>query len=250
MRRSKRKGMDMTRLTDICLTVLVGAAAIMMTWLGLRGTNAAVAASTEPKVIFERDIPEDAVVIVVDAGHGGFDGGASGPSGTVEAELNLEVAKLVSDELNAKGYYVIMTREDDSALAETKSEDMRLRSEIMNIDEVDIVVSIHMNKFKDSRVSGPMVFYMKNSERGKALAECVMNSICEAVGRPRRYANPEDLFVLREPKAPSVLVECGFLSNAEDEKKLLDPEYRKTIAKAVAEGISGYLTSVEFTPAD
>ena len=229
---------------DILLTALVAAAAVALTWAGLRGSkDIAVAANASANSI---ELPDDAFVVVVDAGHGGFDGGATGSkTGVAEAELNLAVAKLLSSELTARGFYVVMTRETDEALAKTKSEDMRMRSSIMRLPEADIVVSIHMNKFDDSSVSGPMVFYMKNSAEGQALAECVITNICFEIGRPPRYSNPEDLFVLREPAVPSVLVECGFLSNAEDEAKLMDEYYRQEIARGIANGIADYAAALK-----
>lgn len=244
MRKRSKRNTDTKRLVDIGLTGIVAIAAVSMTWAGLRMTDKAVETSARPSVttVYEQPIPDDATVIVVDAGHGGFDGGAVGTTtGVEEAGLNLDVALMLSDELTARGYYVILTREDENALAETKSADMRIRSEIMRLPEVDIVVSIHMNKFGDSQISGPMVFYMKNSERGEALAEQVIRSICDKVGRPYRYANPEDLFVLREPTAPSIIVECGFLSNPSDEKLLCGSAYRKQLAEAIAEGIDSYI---------
>ena len=251
MRKRSKGNTDTKRLVDIGLAGLVAIAAISLTWAGLRMTDEAIATAAKPTVstVYEQPIPEDATVIVVDAGHGGFDGGAVGnATGVEEAGLNLDVARLLSDELTSLGYCVIMTREDENALADTKSADMRLRSEIMRLAEVDIVVSIHMNKFRDSQISGPMVFYMKNSERGEALAEQVIRSICDKVGRPYRYANPEDLFVLREPTAPSIIVECGFLSNESDEKQLCDSAYRKLLAEAIAEGVDNYFKQ-DITPA-
>ena len=241
---NKRK---LTALTDGALAALALAATVGMTWIGLRGTDRAITVSTEPKVttVIEQEIPEDTFVIAVDPGHGGFDGGAEGSTtGVAEAGLNLEVSRMLADELTSRGYYVIMTREDDGALADTKSADMRLRSEIMRLEPVDLVISVHMNKFGDSQVSGPMVFYMKGSDKGKALAELVISSICEATGRQPRHANPEDLFVLREPTAPSVLVECGFLSNPDDERLLCDGEYRKLLARAIADGVDDYVSSL------
>ena len=106
-----------------------------------------------------------------------------------------------------------------------------------------------MNKFKDSSVNGPMVFYMKNSAEGKALAECVINSLCEAEGRQPRQANPEDLFVLRVPKAPSILVECGFLSNSVDEQKLCDESFQALLSQAIAKGIADYVNRIAVSQA-
>ncbi len=238
------------KASDVLLASLVAAAALAAAWIGLRGTaSISQPTSAEVSSAEQETLPEDATVIVIDAGHGGFDGGAMGSkTGVQEADLNLKVSSLLADELLQRGYYIIMTREDENALAETKSEDMQVRRRIMQLEPVDLVVSVHMNKFTDGSVSGPMVFYMKNSESGKALAECVMSSICSATGRPQRIANPEELFVLRVPYAPSILVECGFLSNAADEALLCDENYQKLLAKAIAEGVDKYLTQTAVSP--
>lgn len=243
----KRKGNSFRKLTDAALSILVLLGTMGLAWVGLRGTKTvptmAPPAETDDPTAF---IPAEAAAIVVDAGHGGFDGGAVGSgTGVVEAELNLTVAKLLADELTKRGFYVVMTRSGPDAIGESKNEDMKRRREIMNYENIDLVVSIHMNKFRDTSISGPMVFYMKGSEEGRSLAERVIAGVCEAVGRPLRCANPEDLFVLRVPSAPSVLVECGFLSNREDEAKLMDPEYQKALAHGIAEGIADYLAAKE-----
>lgn len=180
--------------------------------------------------------------VVLDAGHGGADGGAVGPkSGVAEAGLNLSVTKLVQAGLEKQGVRVILTRAGEEALAQGKQADMQARKAIMNEAGVDIVVSIHMNKFTDPSVKGPMAFYMKGSQEGQRLAELVINAVCEAVGSPARKANPGDYFVIRESPAPSVLVECGFLSNAEDEALLQDEAHQKKLAQGIVKGVMGYL---------
>ncbi|MBO4848028.1 MAG: N-acetylmuramoyl-L-alanine amidase [Clostridia bacterium] len=220
------------------------AGTLCLAWMGLTEKRT-LPASASPGITLG-DIPDDACVIIIDAGHGGFDGGAVGTeTGAIEAELNLSIAKTLADELTKSGFYVIMTRSGDGALGDTKSEDMKARGEIIGLERADAVVSIHINKFRDRTVSGPMVFYMKGSEAGKSLADSIMFSLCEKLGRAPRYTNPEDLFVLRVPKAPSVLIECGFLSNAADEALLVTPEHRENIAKAAAEGIKNYFAQMK-----
>ena len=229
---------------DIGLSLLVLAGTLSLAWMGLTGSKS-MPAMAEPSPA-DAPIPENAFAIMIDAGHGGFDGGAVGVgTGAIEAELNLSVAKLLAEELEGLGFYVVLTRSDGEALGVTKAEDMQRRRELFGLENIDLVVSIHMNKFRDRSISGPMVFYMKGSKEGKALADMVIASVCEAVGRPLRSANPEDLFVLRTPYAPSVLVECGFLSNPEDEALLLTEEYQKKLAHGIAEGIAGYAAYLE-----
>ena len=179
--------------------------------------------------------------VVVDPGHGGVDGGAVSSDGVTEAGLNLTVSKLLKGELEALGMGVILTREDDNALADGKKADMAARRSIMNQGGVDAVVSIHMNKFTDCSVHGPMAFYMEGSEEGQKLAKTVIDSVTAAIGAPTRLANPADYYVIRESKPVAVLVECGFLSNSEDVKLLQDPAHQKILAKAIAEGVYSYL---------
>ena len=170
------------------------------------------------------------------------DGGAVGSkTGVVEAGLNLTVAFAVRDALEAEGINVLMTRTDEDALADTKQGDMQARRKLMNTEGVDLVVSVHMNRFTDPSISGPMAFYMKGSAEGQRLAERVIASVCEAVGRPVRSANPGAYFVIRESPAPSVLVECGFLSNAEDEALLQTEAHQQKLARGIVDGILAYL---------
>ncbi len=197
-------------------------------WLGSRGEAAEATA--------------EAYTVVVDAGHGGFDGGAVGTaSGTRESGLNLTVAARLAEQLEANGLAVIMTRSEDTALGATKEKDLKRRGEIISGEEVDMVVSIHMNKFSDAQVSGAMAFYQCGSGEGQKLAQTVINEVTDTTGRKRRLANPGDYFVLRECSCPAVLVECGFLSNAEEEQKLLDEAYLCAIADAIARGVLAYL---------
>ena len=106
----------------------------------------------------------------------------------------------------------------------------------MRTDGVSAVVSIHMNKFGDRSIKGPMAFYMKGSAEGEALSSTVIAAVCERIGNPKRPANPGDYFVLRESVAPAVIIECGFLSNPTDEVRLQESEYQKTIGRRDCRG--------------
>ncbi len=185
--------------------------------------------------------PAKGLCIVIDAGHGNPDGGAEGVTGAVEAGLNLSVANMLKDELTAMGHSVTMTRSDENALADTKRADMSARRDIMNAPGVDMVISVHMNKFTDSSVCGPMVFYMEGSAEGERLAKTIIDSLCEALGRPKRLANPGDYFVIRESIPVAVIVECGFLSNPNDEKLLTTEAHQRLLAKAISAGIADYI---------
>lgn len=115
-----------------------------------------------------------------------------------------------------------------------------MRRDIMNQDGVSIVVSIHMNKFSDTSIKGPMAFYMKGSAEGERLATSIICALCDALGNPRRLANPGDYFVIRESVPPAVIVECGFLSNADDEKLLQTAEHQSKLVEGIAAGITAY----------
>ena len=183
----------------------------------------------------------EGLTVVVDAGHGGADGGAGGNAGVPEAGLNLAVAQEVERLFTARGVNVLMTRRDENALGETKQQDMANRKVLLADERADIVVSIHMNKFEDSAVRGAMAYYMKGSAEGEALAQSVIDSVCDAIGQKRRAANPGDYFVIRECAVPAVLVECGFLSNAGDEKRLQDAAHQQALADAICAGVLAYM---------
>lgn len=182
-----------------------------------------------------------AVTVVLDAGHGGVDGGAVGSAGTVEAGLNLTVTKLVCAELEEAGVSVILTREDENALGRNKQADLAKRRDIMNSCGAAAVVSIHMNKFTDPAVHGPMAFYMESSPEGQRLADAVIRAVCLATANPERKPNPGDYYVIRESEPPAVLVECGFLSNSAEEQLLASPEYQRKLAEGIAKGVLEFL---------
>ena len=180
--------------------------------------------------------------VIVDPGYGGFDAGASGTdTGAAEAELNLRVALLVQEALEEAGVRVLMTRTGAGALGDTKGEDMARRGQLLQTEGADAVVSIHMNKFTDRKVRGPMAYYQAGAEAGQALAACVIDSLTEALALQPRLPNPGNNFVTRIPACPAVLVECGFLSHPEEERLLQDEGYQQTLATAIARGMMAYL---------
>lgn len=180
--------------------------------------------------------------VIVDAGHGGFDAGASGTdTGVKESDLNLQVALLVQEALEDAGVRVLMTRTGEGALGDSKREDMARRGQLLQTEGADAAVSIHMNKFTDRRVRGPMAYYQAGADAGQALATSVIDSLTEALELRPRLPNPGNNFVTRVPICPAVLVECGFLSHPEEERLLQDERYQKTIADAIACGVMAFL---------
>lgn len=192
-----------------------------------------------------KTLSSDKTIILLDVGHGGFDPGSIGmDTGVHEDELNLQVARFVAQKLGEKGYYVFMTRMGSYAVADTKNEDMRLRKEFMKLDIFDAAISIHMNSYPNDRsVDGTRLFYYKEGTKGQTLATIILDEICKATGQRNRGTNSGDLMVVREPVAPSALVECGFISNANEERLLANPNYQEKLAQAVADGVEKFFNS-------
>lgn len=186
--------------------------------------------------------------VVVDAGHGGFDPGTVGRyTGVLEDGLNLEVSFALQEELECRGYEVVMTRTDSNALAHTKKADMEKRKEIIASCGADIGISIHMNASHASYVNGPVAIHYTKSEQGKLLASCVQKAMNEQLKpeSPKNFNRSESLFILKAAPIPIIIVECGFLSNPREEKLLQDKNYIKRIGKSIADGIDDYFNITE-----
>lgn len=191
-------------------------------------------------------------VILVDAGHGGTDGGARAKdSGVWEKELNLKTAIALKRLLEADGAKVIMTRETDTQYSENKRADLTARLDLARENGADMVISIHMNEYRTRGVSGPQVFYRAGQEDSRLLAGCVQEALISVLNpAKKRAAMAGDYFIL-SLDIPSVLVECGFLSNAAEEALLLTPEYREKVTQGIRDGIVEYyaLKERQATPA-
>ena len=176
------------------------------------------------------------------APHGEPDGGAVGVSGVVEKDINLAIVQKLQEVLESKGFEVILTRNGDSGLQDENAEtirkmkvsDMNKRLDIMKNSHADIFVSIHMNSFGDQKVSGLHIFYDKNHPEIERLAKSIQNKM-HAV-----KTADERLFLMKNPPMPAILIECGFLSNPDEEKKLASDEYQSKIAWAIASAIENY----------
>ncbi|MBE5785577.1 MAG: N-acetylmuramoyl-L-alanine amidase [Clostridiales bacterium] len=240
------KGKHMRRLRHGAETLMAASLAVIVGIFvagAIEEKGAAPLPTAEPSADDAVETAQSEWTVVIDAGHGGIDGGAVGTkSGVAEAPLNLKVAELLRERLAAEGVRAVMTRKDENALGENKNADLRARKAIMNAPGVDAVVSIHMNRFGDPTVKGPMAFYMKGASEGQELAEQVIAAVTEAVGATKRGANPGDYYIVRESEAPAVIVECGFLSNAEEEALLQTAQYQGLLAEGIAKGIVAYLS--------
>lgn len=187
-------------------------------------------------------VPVSEKVIVLDAGHGASDGGAVGISGALEKDINLKITTRLKKLLEKTGATVIVTREDDLPIAETKREDMKKRKSLKENSGADIFVSIHMNKFSQPKYSGAQVFYAKD-EKSKMLGEDIQSEM-KSILNPEnnRVAKQTDgsIYILKESTVPSVIVECGFLSNPDEEKLLTQSDYQDKVAWSVYSGILKY----------
>ena len=187
-------------------------------------------------------MPVDKKCIVIDAGHGGFDPGKVASDGVNEKNINLAIASKLSTFLEEGGAVIRNTRIEDSSLSESKRQDLKSRAEIANNSKADIFVSIHQNSFPKSSVKGAQVFYYKGSEEGKKLAGFIQSRLKEVVDIDNsRIAKANDsYYVLKQIKIPSVIVECGFLSNGVEHNKLMSSEYQEKLAWAIYMGILDY----------
>ena len=186
--------------------------------------------------------------IVIDAGHGGMDSGTVGKDGSMEKDINLDIALRLCDKFSAAGYPVYMTRTDDfkgqSWATYNKSADMTKRVELINSLEDAVVISVHQNSCEDASLSGAQVFYSTNNADGMRLAECIRQSICEKLqpGNSRQTKEGNDLSrILFEATPPTVIVECGFMSNENELRKLKDEGYREGMAYAIFTGTQSFL---------
>lgn len=192
--------------------------------------------------------------VIVDAGHGGDDGGAIGIDGTVEKDINLDIALKLEKILKFYGFNVIMTRTQDvmtcddglDSLRKRKISDIHNRYELMRKNPDAIFISVHQNKFEDSSQHGTQVFYSGNDERSKELAEAIQTSVTLTLQRKNDRVvkkSGSGIYLLYHAKIPAVLVECGFISNPDEVKKLKDESYRMKLAILIADGLLKYLSN-------
>jgi N-acetylmuramoyl-L-alanine amidase len=185
--------------------------------------------------------------IVIDAGHGGFDPGKVGTAGTLEKDINLSIACKLKEKLVDSGYEVIMTREDDRALggesnSSKKLSDLKSRVSIINEQKPALAVSIHQNSYS-ANTKGAQVFYYKTSEESKEFAAVLQSTIKETLadGNERTEKGNDSYYMLKKTEGIFAIVECGFLSNPDEEALLQTEEYQEKMAEAIAEGMETYL---------
>ena len=186
--------------------------------------------------------------IVLDAGHGGIDGGVVGLSGTVESDINLKITKILRHYLQEKGYKVVLTRGGADGLYDVgaqskKLSDMQKRKQIINENSPDLVISIHQNSYPLKSVKGAQVFYADNNEKSTEVAQGLQSALNEFYSQDKK-SKKADYYVLQCSPYPTVLIECGFLSNAQDEKNLNDSAFRESLAKVISTSVDSLLSNL------
>lgn len=192
-------------------------------------------------------------IIIIDAGHGGEDGGAVANDGTVEKDLNLDIALKLNDIMSVMGYKTHLIRTTDTAIhtsgdtiRQRKISDIKNRFAIMNKYDDCIYVSIHQNKFNDTGVHGAQTFYSPNNNESRVLADFIQKSISSQLQKENRRVikkSGTDIYLLYNATKPTVMVECGFVSNDNELKKLKDNDYQNKMAISIALGIINYNVS-------
>ncbi len=195
-----------------------------------------------------------APVIIIDAGHGGEDGGTQSADGILEKDINLAISLKINDILLTKGYETSLVRDgdyliyDESAtkLREKKVSDIHNRMKIMESYKNCIFLSVHQNYFTESKYSGAQVFYSKNNTESKKIAAEIQKSIVSDIQPENTRMIKEstsDIYLLYHAQAPAVMVECGFMSNVTEAEKLSDDNYQQMMAESIVNGLEKYLVN-------
>lgn len=200
-------------------------------------------------VMNELEVP-DKNVIVIDAGHGGGDSGKVGINGLLEKDINLQIALRVQSLLEAQGITVYMTRSDDIGFYSEEEDnkkmaDMKKRVTFINEKNPYLCVSIHQNSYGEEYVSGAQVFYHERSENAKLAAEIMQEQLRQSLDKDndRQVKNNTSYYLLKHTDCPTIIAECGFLSNWEEAEKLGDSQYQEQVAWAIHLGILRYINS-------
>lgn len=219
---------------------------------------------------------EERPMILIDPGHGGIDGGAENASGTCEKDINLAISKMLAESLKPYDVTVKLTREEDKGLytgvkndgtdemeiegkrsiRSLKSEDLHERKKMADELDPDIFISIHLNSFKQDRsVFGAQTFYTSGSseaigEKSRQLAELIQKELVSQIdnGNDRTAMNKNDVIIMKNAKVPTVIAECGFLSNMNEASQLVKTEYQEKLAECIKKGILEYLGIDEKLP--
>lgn len=183
-------------------------------------------------------------IVMIDPGHGGVDPGKVGSKNVLEKDINLSIALKIKDYLEKKGMTVVLTRDMDTGLYEAndrnkKTSDLKARCEKIEETGSELFVSIHQNSFSTANCKGAQVFYHTSSKEGKKLAGIIQQELIETVDKEntRKEKADESYYILKNTSCPAVIVECGFLSNPQEEQLLTEEDYQKKLAEAIGNGI-------------
>lgn len=202
--------------------------------------------------VFSETAPiERTHTIIIDAGHGGIDGGATSCTGVLESNLNLEISRRLNDVFRFLGYYTVMTRTEDvsiytegSSIAAKKASDLKERVRIANETENGLLISIHQNIFPVEEYSGAQIFFA-DTEGSRTLAALIQDMYIKNLnpGSSRREKKSSGIYLMEHIRIPGVLIECGFLSNPEEEAKLRNKEYQLQLCSVIAASVSRFLSN-------
>ncbi len=189
--------------------------------------------------------------VIIDAGHGGFDGGCLGNDGTLEKDINLEISIKLNVLLKSLGFNTVMIRETDTAvntkdgtIREKKVSDIKYRHSVMERYPNSIYLCIHQNQYPSSSISGAQVFYSPNDEESKFLAENIQKSIADKIQKNNKRKVKKctkDVYLIHNATTSAVLIECGFLSNQNELSKLKTYEYQQQICFSIAIGLFTFI---------
>lgn len=234
------------RLTVVCCFFVLALVGLDQLYLGRKADPAKQAQPARSAAAQTQSLAGR--IICVDAGHGGYDGGAKATdSGVWEKGINLSVALKTQQALEDLGAQVVMTRTQDVDLSKDtqvtttkKRQDMEARVQLAKDAGADMMISIHMNEYRSRSVSGPQVFYRKDQDASRLLAGCMQKSLIDTLSPAKERATQAGDYFILSLDIPSVLVECGFISNSQEEKLLLTDAYQALIAQAIAQGAADY----------
>ena len=194
------------------------------------------------QLVTSANVQAKKVVVVIDAGHGGHDPGKVGVNDALEKDINLQIAEKVKKYLEKNEIEVVMTREDD-VMEDTKLEDMKKRVALINKTKPVITVSIHQNSYSDPNVKGAQVFYFTGSEVSKEAASLMQEELRKIDSENiRQIKGNNEFYMLKKTEVPTIIVECGFLSNPGEAEKLVSEEYQEQMAQAICSGIMTWLS--------
>jgi len=212
---------------------------------------AAVGGSRAVSAIAESVPVQNRTCVIIDAGHGGVDGGATSCTGVLESKINLEIALRLEDMLHLLGYKTLMIRNTDRSvytsgetIAAKKVSDLKERVRIINDTENALLISIHQNYFSDSRYFGAQMFYT-NTEESKKLANQMQTALIATLnhGSNRKPKLADGIYLMNHIQCTGILIECGFLSNPEEEAKLRNAEYQKALGCVIAATVGHFLAT-------